>query len=104
MKLEQITASQLEALLNKKEAIEVIDVRESFELEMGKVPEAIHIPLQQLLHKTSQLDRNKRYAIICHSGSRSEVACKLLEMHGLQTMNVIDGMLGWQGKLVKKTE
>lgn len=104
MKLEQITASQLEALLNKKEVIEVIDVRESFELEMGKVPEAIHIPLQQLLHEVSQLDRNKRYAIICHSGGRSEVACKLLEMHGIQAMNVIDGMLGWQGKLARKTE
>lgn len=100
--MEEITASELITLLHKGEAIQLIDVREDFEVAEGKIPEALHIPLQHLLLGNFPVEKSKRYVLICRSGRRSELACRYLEAHGIQATNVIDGMLGWEGSLERK--
>jgi len=95
--MNEITANELESLLQTNEQCELIDVREQEELIFGKIPAAKHIPLEQLIHSIDTLDKNKQYILICHSGGRSGMACQYLAAHGYQTVNVVDGMVGWQG-------
>lgn len=97
--MKEITAQQLEELLEKNEDIEVIDVREPFEVKFGKVPGAKNIPLQQLLTNMNQLEKDKEYILICRSGNRSGMAGQFLEMNGYKMVNVVDGMIGWRGEM-----
>lgn len=96
--MKEITAQQLEQLLKENKHIDLIDVREPFEVKLGKVPEAENIPLQQFLSEIDQLDKDKEYILICRSGNRSGIAGQFLEMQGYKAVNVVDGMIGWQGK------
>lgn len=97
--MEQLTAKQLEEKINQNEELEIIDVRESFEVQFGMVPGAKNIPLQQLLNQMNELDKDKKYILICRSGNRSGMAGQFMEMQGFKTVNVVDGMIGWSGDL-----
>lgn len=95
----QITAQELEEKINNNEQLNIIDVREAFEVQFGKVPGAVNIPLQQLINQMNQLDKNKEYILICRSGNRSGMAGQFMEMQGYTAINVVDGMIGWSGSL-----
>lgn len=96
--MKEITAQQLEKMLQDNEDIELIDVREEFEVQLGKVPGAKHIPMQKLVNNIDELSKDKEYILICRSGNRSGMVGQYLEMQGYQTVNVVDGMIGWQGE------
>lgn len=96
--MKEITAEQLEKMMEEEEVIELIDVREEFEVKLGKVPGAKNIPLQQLLNNLNDLNKNKEYILICRSGNRSGMAGQFMEMQGFKTVNVVDGMIGWKGE------
>ena len=102
--MEEITAKQLEHKLNHNKSLFVIDIREQFELQFGKIPGAVHIPSQQLLSEMDQLDKDTEYILVCHSGGRSEMIGQFLEMYGYKTVNVVDGMVGWNGELEFNTD
>lgn len=97
--MKEITAQQLEEKMKNGEKLEVIDVREPFEVKFGKVPGATNIPMQQLVDEMSALDKNKEYILICRSGNRSGMVGQYLEMQGYKMVNVVDGMIGWTGDL-----
>lgn len=96
--MKEITAQQLEKMLQENQDIELIDVREEFEVKFGKVPGAKNVPLQELLNNMEQLNKDKEYILICRSGNRSGMAGQFLEMQGYKTVNVVDGMIGWEGE------
>lgn len=94
-----ITAAELAKKLQRGETVSVIDVREDFEVLSGKIPGAIHIPLQELPFQKNRLDKNKEYYIICHSGGRSARACEYLHQAGFKVTNVAGGMSAWTGAI-----
>lgn len=97
--MKEITAQQLEDKIKNGEDVEVIDVREHFEVKFGKVPGARNIPMQQLVNEMDTLDKNKEYILICRSGNRSGMVGQYLEMQGYKMVNVVDGMIGWSGEM-----
>ncbi len=95
--MKQITPNEVEALLKEKKPIHIIDVREVEEVETGKIPHAIHIPLGLVEFKMHELDKKNEYIMVCRSGGRSSRAAALLESHGYQVINMTGGMLEWTG-------
>jgi len=80
------------------ENVKVLDVREPAEYAFGHIPGAVNMPLGQLEEKLSMLDPNKTYYVICRTGSRSDLACQLLDKKGFaHVKNVIPGMAKWEG-------
>jgi rhodanese-related sulfurtransferase len=73
--------------------INLIDIREPFELSICKIPGSLHIPMRSLLlgHK-KLLDKDKTYYIICHTGQRSYYTCDELIKNGYNVINVIGGI------------
>ncbi|NPC93749.1 rhodanese-like domain-containing protein [Bacillus sp. WMMC1349] len=96
--MEQITAKEVENLLNERKKLNIIDVREVEEVEAGKIPGAIHIPLGLIECRMHELDKAKEYIMVCLSGGRSGRACQFLESHGFNVMNMTGGMLAWEGE------
>ncbi|PSR24785.1 MAG: hypothetical protein C7B47_14055 [Sulfobacillus thermosulfidooxidans] len=75
----------------------VIDVREAYELRAGTVPGALHIPMGQIQSRVQELDKDRKYAIICQSGSRSASVAGWMSQQGFDVNNVVGGMSLWLG-------
>ena len=97
--MKEINANQLNDQINNGSALKVIDVREAYEVAEGKIPGAIHIPLNQLPANVASLDHNATYALVCASGYRSQIACQYLEQRGFNVLNVRGGLSNWRGKI-----
>lgn len=96
--LREITAKELEDKLHARERLKIIDVREDEEVAAGKIPNAIHLPLDQISDRINELDKNEHYYIVCRSGGRSANACQYLHQLGHNVTNMVGGMLEWEGE------
>jgi rhodanese-related sulfurtransferase len=98
--LKEITAQETENVLKENPSdVTILDIREKDEVAAGIIPEAIHLPLGELQSRMTELDKNAKYIIVCRSGNRSGLATHLLNAAGYDAMNMVGGMLDWQGPL-----
>lgn len=97
--MKEITAKELQQLLDNGEELNLIDVREVDEVKEGHIPGITHIPLGLLEFRMNELDKNKPYIMICRSGGRSGKATQFLQGHGFDATNMAGGMLAWEGKV-----
>lgn len=75
----------------------VLDVRNTPELDkLGRIPGAMHIPLDELRGRLDELPRDKELLISCQVGLRGHVACRLLSQHGFKVKNLSGGFKTWQ--------
>lgn len=84
----------------RKERVNVIDVRESFEHAYGHIEGAILMPLATIPTQLERLDKSQKYFVICQSGMRSSNACSYLSETGYNVVNVLGGMSAWRGRIV----
>lgn len=87
----EITVDELMAL---GDAVRVIDVREPDEWAESHIPWAVHVPLGTIADNLAQFDGAPTY-VVCRSGGRSGRACDYAADQGLDTVNVVGGMLAW---------
>lgn len=97
--MKQITAKEVETLLNEGKPLNIIDVREASEVATGKIPSAVNIPLGLMEFRMHELDKSKEYILVCHSGGRSSRGTQFLESYGFNVINLTGGMLSWEGKV-----
>jgi rhodanese-related sulfurtransferase len=74
----------------------LVDVRERDEWTAGHAPDAQHIPLGEVSVRYEEIPRDCDVYVICRSGARSARAAQALAGAGWTTLNVADGMQGWQ--------
>jgi rhodanese-related sulfurtransferase len=74
----------------------LVDVREPDEWAAGHAPGAQHIPLGEVGARYEEIPRDRDVYVICRSGARSARAAQALAGAGWTTLNVADGMQGWQ--------
>ena len=76
--------------------IQLLDCREPYEWEAGRVEGAIHIPLNTIMSGGgSELDPGKPVVVVCRSGNRSELAAMMLHARGFEAYNLEGGMEEW---------
>ena len=96
-----IQNEEVEAQLGK-EGITVLDVREPAEFAFGHVPGAVSIPMGELEQRLGELNPDHEIYVICRTGNRSDLACKILSENGFKKVkNVLPGMIQWTGPLEK---
>jgi rhodanese-related sulfurtransferase len=75
----------------------LVDVRETGEWSLGHIPGSINLPLSQLSQRLGELDPNGAVLVICHTGSRSLVAVRMLAAKGIKRVyNVRGGTVRWR--------
>jgi rhodanese-related sulfurtransferase len=91
----QVDSTGLEAL-RRDGAVVLLDVRTDAEVARGMIEGAIHIPLNQLPARYTELDPQVLTVIYCQSGARSAQACSWLGERGFaQSYNLQGGVLAW---------
>jgi len=99
-----ITVDELDDLL-RRDAVRLLDVREESEFRQGHVPGAVNVPKGRLAARLDRLKRDKPYAVICASGSRSMGAASLLLDQGFEgAVSVRGGTGAWarSGRPIKR--
>ncbi len=94
-----ITATELKDRLAQGTAPVIIDVRETWENEEGRIEGSRNIPLGELPNKLDDLDdlRTTELVVHCKGGSRSASAKAFLQQQGFtQVRNLIGGIQGYQ--------
>jgi rhodanese-related sulfurtransferase len=75
-----------------------IDVREAGEWQQGRIPGALHIPLNQLLTAPRRHLTRDNIVFYCAQGIRSLVACEVAAAIGLtKVYNLEGGIREWAG-------
>jgi pyruvate/2-oxoglutarate dehydrogenase complex dihydrolipoamide dehydrogenase (E3) component/rhodanese-related sulfurtransferase len=82
-------------LAARREASMILDVRDESEWEKGHIPGAVHIPLNQLRTRLSELPNGREIIAYCHSGQRSYNACRILMAHGFDCRNLSGAYKTW---------
>ena len=90
-----ITPTELKAMLDRGDEIELIDVREPKEHAIVQIPGAKLIPLGSLPDYVEGLDPDKMYIIFCHVGQRSAAAVAYLIERDFEALNLTGGIHGW---------
>jgi rhodanese-related sulfurtransferase len=73
----------------------LLDVREESEWELGRAPEAVHIPLAEVPDHLDELEKGRQIVCACRSGGRSSRAGQFLAEQGFDVVNLDGGMLAW---------
>ncbi len=82
--------------LRRGEPFELVDVRDPIELQVSALPGARLIPLEQILHRSRELDPEKEYVLFCRTGVRSARAVRLLADAGFRKVkNLAGGINAW---------
>src|SRR3954447_8635743 len=91
----EVTPQDVQRHLDEGTA-QVVDVREPYEWDAGRVPGDVrHIPLAELTAQASTLDQDKPVVLQCASGSRSLWAAQALRAAGFEAYSLAGGLLAW---------
>ncbi|MEK6650852.1 MAG: rhodanese-like domain-containing protein [Bacteroidota bacterium] len=76
----------------------LVDVRTAAERSHLSIPGSLHIPMNQMAVRMSELERHRDKEIIfyCATGSRSIVAAVRVQKKGFHTANLDGGIATWQ--------
>jgi Rhodanese-related sulfurtransferase len=88
---------ELEERLARGDDIDLVDVREEYEWEMGRIPGARLVPLAKLDAELDSFRRRPEIVIYCKSGVRSLHAARHLASFGIaNVLNLTGGILRWR--------
>ncbi len=91
----EVTPRALAARLLEGADVDLIDVREPREWEIGHLPGARLMPLATLPDALSSLDRAREIVVMCRSGQRGGTAARQLAAAGFRVSNLAGGLLRW---------
>jgi rhodanese-related sulfurtransferase len=88
------TPQQVSELLQHGE-IQLIDVRETYEHEAGRIAGDRLVVLNELAAQAESIDRDRPVVFYCRSGSRSAMATEAFRGAGYDAHNMEGGLLDW---------
>ena len=93
----ELAARDLWARLRGADPPLVVDVREPREYRQGHIPEALLIPLPNILGGPDGLPHNRAIILVCRSGRRSVRAAAHLVAQGFMNISILKGgMHAWE--------
>jgi adenylyltransferase/sulfurtransferase len=92
----EIQPAQLAERLEGGEKLEIIDVREPYEWQIGHIPGARLVPLDRIAAEIPRLDKRRETILYCKVGARSMFAAQQLADAGVADVrNLAGGILRW---------
>lgn len=94
--VQQISAKQTKELLDSGAKVTLLDVRDDREWEINRLPNAKHIPVDEVPSRMNELDTADDIVVYCHFGPRSVRAINFLKKMGFNKLkNLSGGIDSW---------
>jgi rhodanese-related sulfurtransferase len=90
----EVTPEQTQAAL-AEDGAQLIDVREPYEWEAGRIDGALHIELEQLQFNAAKIDTDRPVVFQCRLGSRSLMAAQAFRSVGIDAYSMNGGLQRW---------
>ena len=102
--MQEITATELNELLQSGKDVQLIDVRQPAEYNFARIPGAKLIPLGEIIARMDELDDSRELILQCKMGGRSAQAIYALERAGYkgQMRNLHGGITAWSNEVDPK--
>jgi rhodanese-related sulfurtransferase len=97
--MNHIEVSELKKMINDQKAVQIIDIREPYELETEGEIGGLHIPMGDLMTRLDELNDDVPVVFHCRSGKRSENILNFLKMNKLYKdnyYNLLGGINAWK--------
>jgi len=75
--------------------IQLVDVREPYEHEAGRIAGARHVELERLASEAGTIDRDRPVVFHCRLGARSAMAAQAFRAAGWEAHNMAGGIEEW---------
>lgn len=94
----EATADEVAARMRMGEPMVLLDVRTDSEYCAYHIPGAVHIPIDELATRYTELDAAAPTVVVCEHGVRSAIATHFLRHLGFEgCSNLRHGMSEWRG-------
>ncbi|MCG3400809.1 rhodanese-like domain-containing protein [Staphylococcus massiliensis] len=90
--MKSITADELKDKIINNAPVNIVDVREDEEVQMGMIPDAKHIKMGEIPDNLKEFNEKDTYYIVCAGGVRSAKVVDYLNDKGIDAVNVEGGM------------
>jgi hydroxyacylglutathione hydrolase/adenylyltransferase/sulfurtransferase len=84
------------AELHSEHGVQLIDVRQGYEWDAGRIAGARHLELTELGAQAATIERDRPVVFYCRSGARSAMATDAFAEAGFDAHNMAGGLLAWQ--------
>ncbi len=91
----ELTPRELQRVMMEANDTILIDVREPYEWDIARLPNARLIPLGALAAEMSTIDSARQVVVYCRSGKRGADAARQLAAAGFRVSNLAGGILRW---------
>jgi adenylyltransferase/sulfurtransferase len=97
LSIRSISPRELAELLERGDDVDVVDVREEYEWNIGRIPGARLVPLGRLEGELDTFERERETILYCKSGVRSMHAAEQLASAGFSNVvNLSGGITRWR--------
>lgn len=94
--MDEISAQELKARIDRNEPPLLLDVRQDWETKLCRLPNAVHIPIEEVELRVEELDPGHDIVVYCHQGVRSAAVAEFLRSLGFRTVrNLTGGLDAW---------
>jgi len=93
--MDDYTPHQVAELIARGEDVQLIDVRQPEEHDVGRIPGGRLVVLSELAGAVDTIDRDRLVVFYCRSGSRSAMASEAFRGAGFDAHNMLGGLLDW---------
>jgi rhodanese-related sulfurtransferase len=80
------------------EDAQLIDVREPYEWEAGRIPGSRHVELGLIAQQADSIDRDAPVVFVCRVGGRSTMAANAFRRAGYDAYSLAGGVLAWEAR------
>jgi rhodanese-related sulfurtransferase len=91
--MSEISPQDLKARLDRNEAPLLLDVRQDWETQLCRLPNAVHIPIEELELRVEELSPQDSIVVYCHQGVRSAAVVEYLRSLGFRDVQNLSGGL-----------
>jgi adenylyltransferase/sulfurtransferase len=100
----QITVKELKRRIDAGEDVQLIDVREPYEVQIAQIGGKL-IPQNDVPQRLSEIDRDREVVVHCRSGARSQRIAEVLKQAGYpKVVNLAGGILAWSDEIDPKVQ
>jgi rhodanese-related sulfurtransferase len=92
-----VSPEQVAALREESDA-QLVDVREPYEWDAGRIAGARHIQLGQVAAEAPSIDRERPVVFYCRVGSRSAMAADAFRRAGYDAYSLDGGLEAWAAR------
>lgn len=90
----ELDPERVKELLDAGE-IELVDVREQYEWDAGRIPGAKHIELERVAGRAEELPKDRPIVFSCRLGARSAMVTEAFRASGYDAYNMTGGITAW---------